>query len=381
MSDYVVTLTPGYTWQEGETITAAKLNLASRPTIAAAGSLGTTSIADASVTLAKWAASVYSSTTSGTVAGADYIIYEQASGGLYRRTTAASIAALAFSGLSSLSSASLSYTLVMNDGANKTITLQTALNVFGSLTALTLTDVDGAADSLPLYDNSATTTKRAPVHAAVRAVTDRVITTTGTSTAYVVSSGYSTAALATGLRAVIKLSATCGATPTLAFDGLTAKALRTFEDAALAAGDLVSGAVLEVVYDAAANSAAGAWLVQGRTKAARYVSTTKSLPAGTSGGTVSWTSGDGYTLTGKPEVKAITLVCTTANNGYAIGDEVDASMFFLDAYCPMVSSVVSSGTIKLVFGYVSGSTYVLHATTGVVSAVTRTDWSVKVVAC
>ena len=380
MSDFTVTSTPGYTWTDGETVTAAKLNLAARPTLSAAGTLGTATISDASVTLAKWAASVYSGATSGTVAGADYILYEQASGGLYRRTTAASIAALAFSGLSSLTTPSLSYTLVLNDGANKTITMQNALNVFGSLTALALTDVDGAADSIPVYDNSATSTKRAPVHAAVRSVTDRVITTTGTSTAYVVSSGYSTAALATGLRCIIKLSAATGATPTLAFDGLAAKALRTCEDGAIAAGDLLSGAVVEVVYDAAANSAAGAWLVQGKVGSTRFTGAEKSLPSAAAGGLVSWGSIDGYALASIPKNIRVVFVCTSTDAGWAVGAEVDASLCFLDSYCPMCGAGATSTAITVVFGYVSGSSYILHATTGAVTAMTRSKWMVKVVA-
>lgn len=382
MSDFNVTSTPGYTWQEGETLTAAKLNLAARPTIAAAGTLGTATISDGSVTLAKWAAGVFT-TTAGTVAGADYLLYQQASGGLYRQTTAASIAALGFSGLGTLTVPSLSYTMVMNDGANKTITLQNIVNGFGGLTALSLTEVDGAADSVVVYDNSATTTKRAPVHAAVRAVTDRVITTTGTSTAYVVASGYSTAALATGLRCIIKLSAATGAAPTLAFDGLTAKALRTCEDGAIAAGDLLSGAVVEVVYDAAANSAAGAWLVQGKVGATRFTSTDKSLPA--AGGYVTWGSGDGYTLAAKPKTVRVVFTCTTLGtggyaNGYAVGDEVGSEMFFLDAYCPMAAARITATTINVVFGYVSGTDYVLHATTGAATVMLRSQWTVKVIA-
>lgn len=381
MSDFNVTSTPGYTWQEGETLTAAKLNLAARPTIAAAGTLGTATISDASVTLAKWAAGVFT-TTAGTVAGADYLLYQQASGGLYRQTTAASIAALGFSGLGTLTVPSLSYTMVMNDGANKTITLQNIVNGFGGLTALSLTEVDGAADSVVVYDNSATATKRAPVHAAVRAVTDRVITTTGTGTAYVVASGYSTAALATGLRCIIKLSAATGATPTLAFDGLAAKTLRTCEDGAIAAGDLLSGAVVEVVYDAAANSAAGAWLVQGKVGATRFTSSAVALPV--SNGVVTWDTAEGYTLASKPKTVRIVYTCTTVGtgsyaNGYAVGDEVDSEMFLQQSFGSVSAAAVTSTSIKAIFT-TSSLNYLMHAGTGALVALDRSHWTVKVIA-
>lgn len=381
MSDFNVTSTPGYDWTEGETVTAAKLNLAARPTIAAAGTLGTATIADGSVTLAKWSAGVFT-TTAGTVVGADYLLYQQASGGLYRQTTAAAIAALGFSGLGTLTVPSLSYTMVMNDGANKTITMQNILNGFGGLTALGLTDVDGAADSVVVYDLSATTTKRAPVHAAVRAVTDRVITTTGTATAFVVSSGYSTAALATGLRCFIKLSAATGATPTLAFDGLAAKALRTCEDGAIAAGDLLSGAVVEVVYDAAANSAAGAWLVQGKVGSTRFTSSAVALPV--SNGVVTWGATEGYTLASKPKTVRIVYTCTTVGtggyaNGYAVGDEVDSEMFLQQSFGSVSAAAVTSTSIKAIFT-TSSSNYLMNAGTGVLVALDRSQWTVKVIA-
>ena len=54
-----------------------------------------------------------------------------------------------------------------------------------------------------------------------------------------------------------------GAT-TLNVDGVGAKAVRKNADAALAAGDITAGQAVFVVYDASANSAAGAWLIVGR---------------------------------------------------------------------------------------------------------------------
>jgi hypothetical protein len=53
MSDLAIALTPGYTFSDDETLTCAKLNLLGRPSVGLSGSVGSTAIADNSVSTAK----------------------------------------------------------------------------------------------------------------------------------------------------------------------------------------------------------------------------------------------------------------------------------------------------------------------------------------
>jgi hypothetical protein len=181
----------------------------------------------------------------------------------YEKTTAGAIAALAFSGLGTLTTAALSHTTVLNDGANKTITLQNVLNVAGTLTALTLATLDAAADSLVVYDASGTATKRVLVSDAVRKVAETVVTTAGTATAYTATSGFTFTALADGLAINVKLHAASGAAPTFAPDGLAAKAIRTQDDVTPATAQFPINTLIRLVYNSSANSGAGGWLATG----------------------------------------------------------------------------------------------------------------------
>jgi hypothetical protein len=90
------------------------------------------------------------------------------------------------------------------------------------------------------------------------------LTTAGSSTAYTVTSNGSFSTLVDGARLSITMDETCGAAATLNVDGLGAKKFRKFVgtvEADLAAGDLVASGHYDIVYDTAANSAAGAWIV------------------------------------------------------------------------------------------------------------------------
>lgn len=96
------------------------------------------------------------------------------------------------------------------------------------------------------------------------------LSTAGAANAYTVTSNIAIAALATGLRLRLKasFSNTGAATLTLTPAGgaaFAAKAIRKVvsggADAALASGDIQNNQILELNYDAAANSAAGAWIL------------------------------------------------------------------------------------------------------------------------
>lgn len=90
-----------------------------------------------------------------------------------------------------------------------------------------------------------------------------VNTVGGTGDVITVTTSSVFTALATGLILAFKAGATNTTNVTINVDGLGAKAVRKFTtaDVALAAGDLVSGGKYLLVYDAAANSAAGAWIL------------------------------------------------------------------------------------------------------------------------
>lgn len=93
------------------------------------------------------------------------------------------------------------------------------------------------------------------------------LTTAGGTTAYTLTTNTGFTALATGLGFIAKINATNTGASTLAVDGLTAKAIRTPQDGALLAGDLLINQMYHFIYDAAANSAAGAWIVIALNKA------------------------------------------------------------------------------------------------------------------
>lgn len=75
------------------------------------------------------------------------------------------------------------------------------------------------------------------------------ITTAAGTTAFTLTTGLSLAAYVSGQRFLIRMNATCAATPTLNVDGLGAKAIVNNANAALAADDLVSGSYYIVAYD------------------------------------------------------------------------------------------------------------------------------------
>jgi hypothetical protein len=91
------------------------------------------------------------------------------------------------------------------------------------------------------------------------------LTTAGSSNAYTITTNIAFTALATGLMIAFKANHTNTGAATLAANGLTAKALRTQDDAALLPGQITNNGQYFAKYDAAANGAAGAWLIQNPT--------------------------------------------------------------------------------------------------------------------
>jgi hypothetical protein len=88
------------------------------------------------------------------------------------------------------------------------------------------------------------------------------LTTAGSSNAYTLTSNIGFTAYATGLMVAFKANHANTGAATLNVNGIGAKALRTQGDQALLAGQIAINGQYVAKYDAAANSAAGAWLVQ-----------------------------------------------------------------------------------------------------------------------
>lgn len=84
-------------------------------------------------------------------------------------------------------------------------------------------------------------------------------TTAGTTTAYTAAFTPKNVALTNGVNVRIKLDQTCGATPTLAVDGLTAKTIVKAGNSAVASGDLTASSVLDLTYDSTLDK----WVIQG----------------------------------------------------------------------------------------------------------------------
>jgi hypothetical protein len=91
-----------------------------------------------------------------------------------------------------------------------------------------------------------------------------VVTVAGTADAITVTTSGTHTALSTGLRVLFKAGADNTTAVTLNLDAIGAKAVRKMvgaTDVALVAGDIKSGRRYDIVYDAAANAAAGAWIL------------------------------------------------------------------------------------------------------------------------
>lgn len=87
------------------------------------------------------------------------------------------------------------------------------------------------------------------------------ITTSGTSTAFTASSnqGFASESAMDGAKLALKFSAASGASPTLAVDGLTARALQTASGTAIPTGIIKSGSIWDLTF---VNSIP-AWIVHG----------------------------------------------------------------------------------------------------------------------
>ena len=98
----------------------------------------------------------------------------------------------------------------------------------------------------------------------IQADTSGSLTTTGTGTAYTLTTNQSFSSLANGITVTAKVHVSNGDNPTLAVDGLSAKPIRVFAGKNITRGMLVPGVAYSFTYDSSDDS----WLVRGGTPVA-----------------------------------------------------------------------------------------------------------------
>ena len=245
------TVTPGKTFVAAELVTNSKLNQLAAPTVSIAGTADTTQITNDSVTADKAAFGPwFLCTDSGT----------------------ANVHALAASGHSiSAYATGLIVRYKVNDGPN-TGSTTADLTSLGARKIYKLGSIEVQAGDLRaaqmvelVYDTALDSGTGgwwliSPLANAPN--WDRYAeTASATPNQYTVTFSPTVTALTSGLRVLVKWNATNTSTAQLDPDGLGLKDIRKGADAALVAGDLVDNQISELVYDATANTAAGAWLL------------------------------------------------------------------------------------------------------------------------
>jgi hypothetical protein len=196
-----------------------------------------------------------------------------------------------------------------------------------------------------------------------------VYTTGGTSTAYTLTTTQAFASLAAmdGQSLLIKMSATSGASPTLAVDGLTAKPINTSHSTAAASGALLSGSTYRVTYINASNE----FIVDGGVRAfAEALSLTSTLSVA---GKASFTSTDSMAMAngttgqrnGSPSAGDVRYNSTLTNFEYYNGSAWIVLGQQLQARVSTQFDVTSNNTLANVTGLsvslIAGRTYSLRA--------------------
>src|SRR5207244_1107813 len=123
--------------------------------------------------------------------------------------------------------------------------------------------INWAENQLPSTVNNSARAMMAAVASFVKDI-GGTVTSTGSANAYLLTLNNGFTSLATGEMATFKASFTNTGAATIAVNSLAAKALRkdtTSGASALGPGDITSAGLYSIIYDAAANSAAGAWVV------------------------------------------------------------------------------------------------------------------------
>lgn len=97
----------------------------------------------------------------------------------------------------------------------------------------------------------------------------------------------------------------------------------------------------------------------------------------TAAGALSLTHG----LGGLPRTVMLTLVCQTADAGYAPGDEVVISAGPANGTDNGIGVWITSTTVEIRFGAAAGLLRVVNKTTGANASITNANWRLVVTAC
>ena len=157
---------------------------------------------------------------------------------------------------------------------------------------------------------------------------DAYATTAGTTTAYTAAFNPKNVALTNGVHVRVKLDQTCGATPTLAVDGLTAKTIVKPGNVAVASGDLTANSVLDLTYDSTLDK----WVIVGQPASAGGVAWT------TASGSFSPTKSNGYMVDTSSAVATATLPASPS-----VGDQI----MFTDAAGTFHTNALTVGRASL----------------------------------
>ena len=175
----------------------------------------------------------------------------------------------------------------------------------------------------------------------------------GSANAITLASGSSFQALASGLVVAFKAGAANTGAATMNVDSLGAKAIRRQGDAALQAGDIAANGRYLLIYDAAYNAAAGAWVLL---NAAGYV------PGGTDvaiadGGTGASTAAAAQTNLGIPaSIPGYLWGLTLANNSGDAANDLDiATGVAVDSTNARTITLASGLTKRLDAGWAVGT--------------------------
>ncbi len=166
---------------------------------------------------------------------------------------------------------------------------------------------------------------------------------------------------------IIKVANSVTGATTLAIDSLTAKGLKKANDEDLGTGDVESGQILLVAYDAGSDNFEVLTTLGVSVITANV--TTKSIPSEGSNTTYA----HGYDAI--PEFVSVKAKCITAENGYSENDEAELDNFFVvhnsgDELSPLPAFVVTADASNITvarntgdFGGITG-TRMQHKTTG-----------------
>lgn len=334
-----LTVVWGGRWENSQRLTPSLLNqIFEQATFQLQGTIDTASAPPGGID-SSWIGNTFvSGLTAATPEGPDYLLGHDTSAGAPRKFLVSDVLSLGFAAAAVVTTLAEAdeFNVVVGGVAKKAALPVVRSELLQAPNALTWTTADLVADLVLIYDTSGTEAKKITPADLVRSVTDRVLTTTGTGTAYVLSSGLSLSALATGIRLLVRFHAANGASPTLAVDGLTAKALRTAEDTTPDAAQIAASRIGEVVYDASANGGSGAWLVQALPRSTAPTMVVFDSSIDTTGGSCSFAA-------------ASSLVTSGASHGLVTGDLVwfTTDVGGVEDYFPYYAIVVTATTFKL----------------------------------